>query len=316
MKNTKISWATHTMNFWVGCEEVSPACDLCYARGWAARAGKADAWQGMRYKTKTWGEPMKFHAAALVSGDRPSIFANSLSDFFDNHKDVGPWRRDAWPIIAACHACDWYLVTKRIPNVEKMLPPDWSPQWYRHVVIIITAVTQAEADREIPRLLALKAKFPWLRVGLSMEPLLEAVDLSRWTTDPARFADYCDTVGGPAPTLSPRLDWVIVGGESGSKEKARPMNPVWAMAIRDQCKAAGVPFHFKQFGAWQPTTVFNTSRELGFWEGDKFVRARWHTVYSRKESNVIMQSVLPSDQHANNVLGGLVYAASPRAVAA
>jgi hypothetical protein len=46
------------------------------------------------------------------------------------------------------------------------------------------------------------------------------------------------------------LDWVICGGESG--KKARPMHPAWALALRDQCQAAGVPFLFKQWGEWAP----------------------------------------------------------------
>ena len=46
----------------------------------------------------------------------------------------------------------------------------------------------------------------------------------------------------------PRLHWIIAGGESGPG--ARPMHVDWARSLRDQCVAAGVPFHFKQFGAW------------------------------------------------------------------
>jgi hypothetical protein len=48
----------------------------------------------------------------------------------------------------------------------------------------------------------------------------------------------------------PKLDWIIVGGESG--KGARPMHPDWARSIRDHCAAAGVPFFFKQWGAWGP----------------------------------------------------------------
>ena len=44
--------------------------------------------------------------------------------------------------------------------------------------------------------------------------------------------------------------WVIVGGESG--QKARPMNPDWARNLRDECLAAGIPFHFKQWGENYP----------------------------------------------------------------
>lgn len=46
------------------------------------------------------------------------------------------------------------------------------------------------------------------------------------------------------------LDWVICGGESGPK--ARPMNHDWVRSLRDQCKAANVPFMLKQWGEWVP----------------------------------------------------------------
>ena len=52
---------------------------------------------------------------------------------------------------------------------------------------------------------------------------------------------------------APSIDWVIVGGESG--HGARPMHPDWVRSLRDQCAAAGVPFHFKQWGEWRPVAV-------------------------------------------------------------
>ncbi len=92
---------------------------------------------------------------------------------------------------------------------------------------MITVCNQAEADRDIPRLLALKAKLgiPW--VGISAEPLLGQIDFTPWLAE---------------------INWIIVGGESGLG--ARPMHPYWARQIRDACAAAGVPFFFKQWGAW------------------------------------------------------------------
>jgi protein gp37 len=52
---------------------------------------------------------------------------------------------------------------------------------------------------------------------------------------------------------TPRIDWVIAGGESGQRRQAvRPMHPDWVRSLRDQCAAAGVPFHFKQWGAYAP----------------------------------------------------------------
>lgn len=61
-----------------------------------------------------------------------------------------------------------------------------------------------------------------------------------------------DPDGDPAwsGNCFPRLDWVIVGGESG--HGARPMHPDWARSLREQCAAAGVNFFFKQWGNWRP----------------------------------------------------------------
>jgi len=65
------------------------------------------------------------------------------------------------------------------------------------------------------------------------------------------YYDVCN-IGG-------QIDWVICGGESGPS--ARPMNPEWARSLRDQCKSAGVPYFFKQWGAWWPNEQGNYACE-------------------------------------------------------
>tara|TARA_R110000868_G_scaffold389993_1_gene659427 strand:+ start:3195 stop:4283 length:1089 start_codon:yes stop_codon:yes gene_type:complete len=100
---------------------------------------------------------------------------------------------------------------------------------------------------------------------VSGEPLLEGVTLTdipiqtdewgrEWLFDALSGEQYfVDDLGfkvsGDGPDMEP-LDWVIVGGESGPS--ARPMHPDWARSLRDQCAAAGVPFHFKQWGSCLP----------------------------------------------------------------
>jgi protein gp37 len=44
-----------------------------------------------------------------------------------------------------------------------------------------------------------------------------------------------------------RLDWVIVGAETGPG--ARPMAHDWARRIRDDCKRLHIPFFFKKDSA-------------------------------------------------------------------
>lgn len=110
---------------------------------------------------------------------------------------------------------------------------------------------QKRADERIPALLRCPAAVRWL----SIEPLLGSVDLERclWIDCPHQnviegygCADCQNYPGLP----SRALDWVVVGGESGPK--ARPMHPEWVRSLRDQCLNAGVPFFFKQWGAWIP----------------------------------------------------------------
>lgn len=180
-------------------------------------------------------------------------------------------------LIDATPWLDWQLVTKRPQNLLKMWHSPKCPNCdeisctphktgvlsaaYRPNVWLLTSVSdQTTADAMIPPLLECRDLVPVL--GLSIEPLLGPVDLTEWLYDNCcsglreHFdmngeyigSEPCQCQGGPIPT--PRLDWVIVGGESGPG--ARPMHPQWVRSLRDQCQAAGVPFFFKQWGEWEP----------------------------------------------------------------
>lgn len=128
---------------------------------------------------------------------------------------------------------------------------DWRNWPLRNVWMGVSVENQLWADRRIPYLLETPAAVRFL----SCEPLLGPVDLSPWLTtgycancgDGQPYGRCCDE---PIRIDDDPLDWVITGGESGPK--ARPMHPDWARSLRDQCQAAGVPFFFKQWGAWRP----------------------------------------------------------------
>lgn len=111
-----------------------------------------------------------------------------------------------------------------------------------HVWLGTSVEDQKAADERIPHLLRAPAAVRFL----SCEPLLGPVDLTaieRWRDEPLSALE--EQVGW---VERPRIDWVIAGGESGPA--ARPMHPDWARSLRDQCSVAGVPFFFKQWGAW------------------------------------------------------------------
>ncbi|CAJ3445351.1 Bacteriophage protein gp37 [Burkholderia pseudomallei] len=264
-KNSKIEWCDHTWSPWEGCQKVGPGCDHCYAEARNIRfgGGKTINWgpgaPRRRTASASWKLPLRWDRKARELGTRLRIFP-SLCDPFDNAVDPA-WRRDFFELIADTPNLDWLLLTKRIANAGDMIVDALlqqpgltaAPKWpWPNVWLGATIVNQAEADRDIPKLLATPARVRFL----SMEPLLGPVDL--------RFHIYSEPTGnfrthGGKRQLELRrpadggLHWVIAGGESGPG--ARPMHPDWARSLRDQCAAADVPFLFKQWGEWAPRTT-------------------------------------------------------------
>lgn len=208
-----------TFNPWHGCTKVSPACDHCYAERMAARFGTQWGYgQERRYfGEKHWNEPRKWNAKAARDGRKMRVFCASMADVFDNEVEQ-VHRERLWELIRETPALTWLVLTKRIGNVRDMLPEDWG-KGYANVQLGITVVTQEEVNRDVPKLLGVPAKVRFL----SIEPMLEAIDLSQW-------------IGG--------ISLIIVGGESGPG--SRPMPDAWARAIRTQCLAAGTAFFMKQ----------------------------------------------------------------------
>lgn len=261
--NTKIEWTDHTFNPWEGCQKVGPGCDHCYAETRNARFGGGVAinWGPGAPRRRTsegnWRKPLAWNAAHdayfAEHGHRQRVFCASLADVFDNAVEP-QWRHDLFSLIQSTPNLDWLLLTKRIGNVEKMVD---STVWMacRNIWLGATVVNQEEADRDIPKLLAV----PAAKRFLSMEPLLGPVSLSVIDINgdceiyPLKGTTECVNSEHEPTDDIPALDWVIVGGESGNG--ARPMHPDWARSLRDQCQAAGVPFLFKQWGEWNPGNV-------------------------------------------------------------
>lgn len=270
--NTNIEWCDKTFNPWEGCTKVGPGCDHCYAEARNNRFQGGNWGPGAprrRTSEDNWKKPLKWNREAAEKGVRYRVFCASLADVFDNEVPV-EWRTDLFELIRKTPNLDWLLLTKRIGNVNNAIGESkrrvnvyqqseelfyWLKDWHNgmppeNVWIGATIVNQAEADRDIPKLL----KAPAAVRFLSMEPLLGHVDLFnlRWIPDSKRtlnaFSGMDNTKG--FSHYDHGVDWVIVGGESGSG--ARPMNPDWARSLRDQCNETGVSFLFKQWGEWVP----------------------------------------------------------------
>jgi protein gp37 len=304
-ETTGISWTDATFNPWWGCTKVSPACDPCYAERDAKRFAPGRVLWGVgserrRFEDKHWNEPLRWARTLPAKlGRRPRVFCASMADWLD--KDAAPYdQARLLDTIRLTPELDWLLLTKRIGNwrqlIERALDVrkgrddhgrhhavEWTKAWLdgkppANVWLGSTVVNQEEADRDIPKLLAVPARVRFL----SIEPMLGPIDLSSIKVGGGHGLHEFDPIitGNPLRRASrddPHVHWVIAGGESGPH--ARPMHPDWLRSLRDQCAAAGVPFHFKQWGEHSPGELAANPAypddEGSAWRVDQIGR-RWH----------------------------------------
>jgi protein gp37 len=233
-ENSKIEWTNHTFNPWIGCQEMSAACDFCYARVMNERWGWVDGWgpHGERKRTSAgnWLKPIQWDKTAKKAGARSRVFCASLADVFDNQVPTR-WRDDLWHRIDQTPHLDWLLLTKRPQNIRKMLPDPasgvrgWGDGWH-NVWLGTTAEDQKHFDLRWHELRQTPAAVHFI----SYEPALGPLTLDGWK-----------------PYYP---DWIICGGESGSTP--RHMEPAWAASLRDECAERGVAFFMKQMTGKKP----------------------------------------------------------------
>lgn len=271
-RDTKIEWCDHTFNPWEGCSKISPGCAHCYAAARNARfgGGTASNWGPGAPRRRTskhnWQEPLRWNLAARAGARRPRVFCASLADWLDDEVPAD-WLADLIELIEATPHLDWLLLTKRPenwrPRLSAIVAENSSPgRKLTHVAAVCSAwlsrqppsnvwigttvEDQDRAQERIWRLLSIPATVRFL----SCEPLLGPVDLLAGAFDPPNSGFAIMDGFGRVDDDEVGIHWVICGGESGPC--ARPMHPSWARSLRDQCRAAGVPFFFKQWGAWVP----------------------------------------------------------------
>jgi protein gp37 len=215
---TKIEWTDTTWNPVRGCTKISPGCAHCYAETFAERFRGVSGHPyehgfDLRLVPEKLAEPLHWLTPRM-------IFVNSMSDLF--HKEVP----DEY-IAAVAHVmvtANWHIyqvLTKRSERLVNLLRTKlYLAAQQAH---IWWGVSVENKKHGLPRIEHLRAAPADVRF-LSIEPLLEHL----------------------GPVNLEKIDWVIVGGESGCG--ARPMKADWVRDIRNQCQKAGVPFFFKQWG--------------------------------------------------------------------
>jgi protein gp37 len=275
-----IQWTDATWNPVVGCSVVSPGCTNCYAMKEARRLADMGVtkYVGLTVASRSgpvWNGQVRLHDGPIdqpIRWRKPrGIFVNSMSDLF--HEDLPDEDIDrVFAIMALAPQHTFQVLTKRTDRARQYLSPARAhpvglaalDEVFRivskhphsdvgkgcmlegdiphlkvwplpNVWLGASVEDQARADERIPDLLATPAAVRFL----SCEPLLGPVNIGPWHLTPAN--------GHRA-----RIDWLIVGGESG--RDARPMHPDWARSLRDQCASARVPFFFKQWGEWAPAS--------------------------------------------------------------
>lgn len=222
MVKSKIEWTEATWNPITGCTRVSAGCDHCYAVTLTRRlAGMGQIkYKGLINKGKGhFNGTIKLHPKTLeqpLQWKKPRvIFVNSMSDLF--HKDVPvDFIQGVFDVIRRAHWHQFQILTKRAERLEELnVLIDWPENAWQGVSV--------EDERAKYRIGHLRNTGAYIKF-LSLEPLI-----------------------GPLADLNlTGIDWVIVGGESG--QKARPMKKKWVIDIKQQCKKAGIPFFFKQWG--------------------------------------------------------------------
>jgi hypothetical protein len=184
-----------------------------------------------------------------------------MFDIWEAHPVVRQECERLWPLIDKCDWLDFLLLSKRPGNALEFAPPAWRGGWPDNVWAMTTVENQRFAERRLGLLCQIPAKVR----GVSAEPLLEAVDLSRWLMPtcprckvgglhamPGGMLGYlCDQCGErvAADAVARPIHWVIVGGESEVPERARAFCASWAERLRVQCSHYDVHFFMKQLGS-------------------------------------------------------------------
>ena len=232
-QQTGIEWTDATWNPVTGCTRVTAGCDNCYAatlagrllrRAYLARLPVVNSATTRRdpFAVRLWPERLE---QPLRWRDPKVIFVNSMSDIF--HADIPQeFLRRTFEVMLEADWHTYQVLTKR---------PARARRFWTHNSDLFN-------DGPIPEHI-------WIGTSVENQDVAYRVGHLRQVPARIRFLS-CEPLIGPLELDLRGIHWLIAGGESGPVR--RKMEPEWALSIRDQCREAGIPFFFKQWGGRTP----------------------------------------------------------------
>lgn len=291
MPNHKIEWTMKTWNPIVGCSKVSPGCKNCYAEKMARRLACMP-------QTKDKYRPVVFPEIAIPSPGcwngttffdekslsipfktkKPTIFfVNSMGDVFHHNRfeDISK----ILEVIMINHQHQFIILTKR-PGFANEFNDSWEDfSEIDNLWLGVSVENQETAEERIPILHSIPCKHKIL----SCEPLLGNIRIDTWKYTKQRCAkcgaidsvitdrsysktlhkigESCSVCGSYILEEITDIDWIIVGGETGTK--ARPMKPEWVNKIKITAIESGIPFFFKSWGEYKYNSFEIEPRYIG-----------------------------------------------------
>lgn len=213
MAQSSIEWTEMTWNPTTGCDKISAGCKFCYAEVMSKRL------QSMGVEKYKDNFEVRIHEDALkipyTWKNSKVVFVNSMSDLF--HKEISlDFIKKVFKVMNNNPQHVFQVLTKR---AERLFELHTELKWTHNI---------------------------WMGVSVENEKVKDRIDFLRQTNARVKFLSL-EPLIGPLPNLNlEKIDWVIVGGESG--HKPRPMDADWVIDIQEHCNKNEVAFFFKQWG--------------------------------------------------------------------
>jgi protein gp37 len=209
MDRSNIEWTESTWNPTIGCTEVSPGCDRCYAKRMTQRFPRTyPNGFNLTLRRQTLDLPRHWRAPRRV-------FVNSMSDLF--HNDVPEsFIRAVFEVMESCPQHEFQILTKRAERLARLAP---RLPWPAHI---------------------------WMGVSVELPDFYWRVDYLRRVPASVRFVSAEPLLGSLADMNLDGIDWLIAGGES--QTGCRPAEIEWFRELRDSCTRHHVAFFLKQLG--------------------------------------------------------------------